>query len=430
MKTIYSTLMAIFALAIMIGTSSCNRCTDVRSFIDFDPVYITEAEFEAPIAVESAREFGNTGMIAAYKNMLFINELNLGIHVVDNSDPLNPQNLKFINILNNTNFSIADDVLYANRVGEIVGLDISDLNNIREIDRTTDVFENSVERTDDGRYIAYYQRTERVREVDCSDLDQNWWRFQGEGFAFDNSVNAPSIVTSSQFDAATSSFGANSTVSFNSSSAKFATTKGNLYALNSDKVNIFSLNGGNLQWSGSYDFESWENMETLFPLNDYLFVGGQSNMQILSLNNPEHPEFLSSFTHTTSCDPVVANSTNAYVTIRDGAGCGNGLNRLHVLNIQNIQNPVQTDSEVMINPRGLTILGKHLFVCDGPSGVIAFDVADESNIRRLGTLSSKQANDALVVAQNLIVVSGDDGIFLVDVSDPNNMVEVSTIYSK
>ncbi len=430
MKSTYFPLFALFALVFAMGSSSCNKCTDLRTFVEYDPVYITEEEFAAPIAIEPAREFINTGMLASYENLLLINEMYEGIHVIDNTDPLNPVNLSFIKILNNNSFSIADDVLYANRFGEIVAIDISDLNNMKEIDRTNEIFEDVMQRADDGRIIAYYKRTERIKTVDCSDLDQSWWRMEDNSPLLESTVNAPSVITQNDLVNTSSSFGANSVVSVNSSTTKFTITQGRLYTLNPNRLNIFTLDNQRLQWSSKYDFIMNSNMEAMFPMNEYLFIGGSSEMQVLSLADPDNPQYLSNFTHTRACDPVVANSTNAYVTIRSGSNCGGTLNQFHVLNITDITNPVRMDSELMVNPRGLTVLGKHVFVCDGSAGLVAFDVSNERRVERVGTFDRKSANDVLVISSDHIVVSGSDGVYILNISNPSNMYEVSSVFSK
>jgi hypothetical protein len=60
--------------------------------------------------------------------------------VVDNSN-YNPVKKKYLNIPANTDIAIKDDVLFANSGRDLVTFDISDLENIRQLERLEDVFE-------------------------------------------------------------------------------------------------------------------------------------------------------------------------------------------------------------------------------------------------------------------------------------------------
>ena len=48
-----------------------------------------------------------------------------------------------------------------------------------------------------------------------------------------------------------------------------------------------------------------ENIETVFIAREHLFIGSMTGMYIYSLVDPVNPEFVSTYWHVTSCDPVV-----------------------------------------------------------------------------------------------------------------------------
>jgi hypothetical protein len=63
-------------------------------------------------------------------------------------------------------------------------------------------------------------------------------------------------------------------------------------------------------------------VETIFPYKDKLFIGSVDGMYIYDLANPQVPKKLGEARHVRSCDPVVANDSVAYVTLRGSGNCG------------------------------------------------------------------------------------------------------------
>lgn len=91
----------------------------------YRPVYKT-AEEAAKIQVSAAQALKEPGKIYTYDNYLFINELGRGIHIVDNRDPRNPQNLSFVSISGNYDIAVKGNWLYADNHSNLLVIDISD----------------------------------------------------------------------------------------------------------------------------------------------------------------------------------------------------------------------------------------------------------------------------------------------------------------
>ena len=72
------------------------------------------------------------------------------------------------------------------------------------------------------------------------------------------------------------------------------------------------------------------DIETLFPYKDKLFVGAATGMYLLSLADPAKPLLLGSVAHLRSCDPVVANDSVAFVTLRGSGRCGAAVSYTHL----------------------------------------------------------------------------------------------------
>jgi hypothetical protein len=67
-----------------------------------------------------------TGKLTVLGKYIFLSEPQKGIHIIDNSNPANPQNISFINIPGNEDMAIRGNTLYADAYGDLVTFDISD----------------------------------------------------------------------------------------------------------------------------------------------------------------------------------------------------------------------------------------------------------------------------------------------------------------
>lgn len=105
----------------------------------------------------------NSAKIVSYGNYIFLGDHLKGIHIIDNSDSLNPARISFLSIPANLDFSIQDDRLYADNGPDLLILDISNINNVRLIKRQTDVFAPSSFQP--PNYTGYFV---------CTDFSQGW----------------------------------------------------------------------------------------------------------------------------------------------------------------------------------------------------------------------------------------------------------------
>lgn len=71
---------------------------------------------------------------------IFAGELSKGIHIIDNTDPTQPEKIAFLKILGNSDIAIKGNLLYANNLSDLVTLDISNINDIKEVHRLEDAF--------------------------------------------------------------------------------------------------------------------------------------------------------------------------------------------------------------------------------------------------------------------------------------------------
>ncbi len=87
------------------------------------------------------KEIENRGKIYTYKNLILINEPNLGIHIIDNSNRKNPINKVFLSIMGNIDMAVKDGYLYADSFMDMVIFDIRNLDNIVVENRVNNIFE-------------------------------------------------------------------------------------------------------------------------------------------------------------------------------------------------------------------------------------------------------------------------------------------------
>lgn len=106
-------------------------CWDGEDLPDFDveeaegmrPLYANPDELS--IGLESPRDITKAGKIYSYDNLLLVNEVGLGFHIFDNTDPANPVNLRFVSVPGNHDMAVKDGIVYADNFGDLLALEIS-----------------------------------------------------------------------------------------------------------------------------------------------------------------------------------------------------------------------------------------------------------------------------------------------------------------
>jgi hypothetical protein len=109
----------------------------------FEGIYMPREEFEESITSEMPRQLAQPGKIWRYNNMLLVNERYSGVHVIDNSNPSSPNFISFIKIPGNVDMAVKGNRLFVDSGPDLVSIDISDVNNIRVVDRVRNVYDGS-----------------------------------------------------------------------------------------------------------------------------------------------------------------------------------------------------------------------------------------------------------------------------------------------
>ena len=210
------------------------------------------------------------------------------------------------------------------------------------------------------------------------------------------------------------------------STATFILKNNNMYVVDQTNLNVFSLVDPENPVKVNTLAVGF-NIETLFSMNDYLFIGSRDGMYIYSIaQEPENPTFVSAAQHFTACDPVVANNTHAFVTLHSNTRCGGNINQLMVYNITNIQTPTLLTTRSLAEPKGLAVNGNYLFICD-KDNIVIFDITNPQNISVAKTITNVPAKDLIIDGDKLYAFTNSEvKQFSID---PSNIQNISLLSS-
>ena len=108
--------------------SGCgDNCEVKNSYTYYEPVYTPLSEIRSSVSTLPAHDLEQTGKIYFKDGYLFINEPNEGVHVIDNHDPANPENIAFINIPGSFDIAVRGNILFSDSYIDLVAIDISDI---------------------------------------------------------------------------------------------------------------------------------------------------------------------------------------------------------------------------------------------------------------------------------------------------------------
>ena len=381
------------------------------------PIYETPSQLSAKITVTPAKDYAEAGKIITYENYIFINRPLEGIHVVDNSNPAAPVNLHFINIPGSLDMSIIDNHLYTDMFSALVVFNIENVTapEILEDFTVEDVF-----------YYDPYVTLPEVEEdatiyrnyatIDQSQGIVTGWTVEIREEPLEDQMLRFDTMEIVALESSTSADQASTQTSTAGSMTRFLPIDNYLYTINFNELVLFSI-GEDFRPSRFARLDTRTQAETLFQLNDLLFVGSTTGMLMYDVETPSNPEYLNSIQHFRSCDPVVADEEYAYVTLRGGTNCFTDLNELQIIDIRNPEEElVVVARQVLFNPHGLAIHQDHLIICDGTAGLKVLDVSNREAPRIVNTENIPFAYDIIVDYPNAVVV-GESIVYQYDLSN-------------
>ena len=432
-KRMHVSLYALIFLTMLLGISilleGCtDKCEIQSEYVYFEPVYTTVEELRASIDLTGPQPLGAVGKIYVKDNYLFVNEPGEGIHIIDNRNPSQPIQKKFLKIPGNFDMAIKGNTLYADSHVDLIAFNISNVSLIEETGRLEGVFKNyrSFGMPTDANCCVITSWIEKknvqLNESDCEVNLQPWG-----GVYYEMGIAVPLTMSGAYSSKAAVTPGSGSGPGVGGSLARFTINGDYLYMLDGGDLQVADISSPNEPLAKSRAYLSWD-IETIFPYKNNLFIGSASGMHIMDLSSPEAPTKLSTYEHVQSCDPVVVDDKYAYVTLRSGTTCQGFTNQLEVIDIENLRSPQLLRTYPMTNPHGLGIDNTTLFICDGDDGLKAFDAADVNNIDKNLLAHYKDINATDVIPfNNTLIMIGEDGLFQYDYSNPKDIRLLSTI---
>ena len=122
---------------------SCeDKCEYYRTYTIQNPLYKTKEKIRDTVDYVESREINNPGKLNYKEGFIFISEIGKGIHVLDNRNINNPENIGFIILPGNYDIATKGNYLYADSYLDLVVFDISNLTSISEVNRVEGIFEN------------------------------------------------------------------------------------------------------------------------------------------------------------------------------------------------------------------------------------------------------------------------------------------------
>jgi hypothetical protein len=272
-------VMIMFVL--IIGLVSCNKDENVYRYEAMVPVYMDFETFRQPPKAKSARDIQQAGKIYFKDQYIFVNEVNEGIHIIDNANPSFPKKIGFYEITGNVDMAIRGNILFADSYIDLIALDISDLLNPVEVSRIENAFPEVLPMPLDRELPYAWHQIDRSKgvivgwEIETIEVKEGYgwwgggfWRF-GPTMDFANAPESAAGIAGSM--------------------ARFMLNEHYLHSIAQPFVlkTIDVSNAANMIQTDSIN--SWREMETLFRYDGHLFVGTTTGMVVYSLENPSNP---------------------------------------------------------------------------------------------------------------------------------------------
>ncbi|MFI5156667.1 MAG: LVIVD repeat-containing protein [Chitinophagales bacterium] len=376
------------------------------------PVYMSLSQARANVKATAAAPLVSIGKIYTMGKFVFLNELEKGIHIIDNSNPAGPRNIGFINIPGNEDMAIHGNTLYADSYTDLLAIDITNPQSIVVKKTLQNIFQSRI-----SYFVVAGNPDSTFVITDWITKDTTVDYPTGPRYVLPYSVaSCSSCMMAANVPAASSA----PTQGTGGSMAKFTLVNDWLYAVdnpNLDAIQISSPEDPQLIKEVQVGFQ----IETIYPFKDKLFIGANNGVFMYDIqNNPGDPAPAGEFTHVRACDPVIADDKYAWVTLSDGTRCQGFDNELQILDISNFGSPSLVKTYPMTHPLGLAKDGEILFLCDTRDGLKVYNAADPSNLQLLRHF--KDASPMDVIAMNgLALVLAEEGLFEYDYSDIGNI---------
>ncbi|MCY7291105.1 MAG: hypothetical protein LH615_02885 [Ferruginibacter sp.] len=410
-KLLFSLLGMLFIL------QSCTKenCTQTYDGITYMPVYAPMNTLRS-VNVQPAKAITSNGKIFIKGNYIFLNEVDKGFHIIDNTNPAAPQRILFVSVPGNLDMIAKGNYLFVDNYLDLLTFDITNPASIQLVKRSENALPfrqynyGFADNAANGIIVSFDKKVEKV-EMDCS--NNGFVRFDNGGL----------FLRSASVSPVKSLGGANGQAG---SLSRFAMVANYLYVANRYSLTPIDITNAINPIVKPTALQQLDEFETLYGFNNSLLAGGPTGMYILNLSNPAIPTLQGTFRHWRGCDPVVAQNNTAYVTVRGSGPCGGTRNFLDAIDISNLDQPILIKTYQLENPYGLGIFNNKLGVCDGAAGFKIFNAGNSNNLQLQSTVSSINAFDVIMNDERALLIA-KDGMYQYNISNSSNPILLSKI---
>lgn len=122
----------------------------------YEPILMPRAEFENSTELLPARTIINSGKIYVKDSYLFINEVHEGFHIINNSNPENPENIGFLKVIGSSDMSIKNNSIYIDNASDLIAVKFTESFDAIEITkRIPEIFPNPLRLSPDFNQYYY-----------------------------------------------------------------------------------------------------------------------------------------------------------------------------------------------------------------------------------------------------------------------------------
>ena len=400
---------AVLGCLLFFSFQSCLKDKLTHTYTIYTPIYETKEAVQLNIKSNPAEEIESPGNLFVYGNYIFLNEMDKGVHIIDNTDPANPVDKAFIDIPGNLDIAVKGNILYADMYQDLVAVDISDPLHTKLVKTVPNVFgeryyANGFAPVNNMVIVGWTKKDTTV----VLEHSQSNWRYPSgvwvDVAAFQSA--APNAAAAAPIPGISGSM------------ARFTIVNDYLYAVDHHTLHPISIADPEEPVAGNLISAGFD-IETIYPFKNKLFLGSMGGLYIYDISQPDAPVKEGDFIHARACDPVIADDKYAYVTLREGTNCGPSTNELEVVDVQDLAAPSLLKAYPMTKPQGLTKDNALLFVCD--NGIKMFDATDPANIVLKDHVMGLETRDAIAWNKNLIVVASN-GLYQYDYTSSDKLI--------
>lgn len=411
----------LFSLALIIGSCSSDFEKLTITYTKGTAIYGDLAELRQLALNGPAQEVVDAGKVFISNELLLVGEEGEGIHIFDNSNPQSPAAKSFMNIPGNREFYVEGNILYAESLYDMLKIDLSNPSQPQLVTRLENAIGTDIQLFDGRSLIGFDLETVTEQVSKNSNIYEQI--YAGDSYLYydyEENLIPPSAVPSS--------FAGNSNSQIGSIN-RIAYLDGYVYMIGRSKLTIYD---DREDFTQVFDNHIGSNMETIYPLENRLFIGTNNSVDIYSIADPAAPQYESGFWHAASCDPVFPIDRNtAYATLRTGefATCPGDINALVVLDISSLWNIQQVQEVEMLSPYGITSIGDKLYVGEGENGLKVFNSANSRNLELVQWDQSVKAYDVLAhpTLSHILLIAGPEGLSQYQVGQSSELQLLSRI---